>query len=91
MTEPITSAAVKTAVKTVTDNKVLPKVIETAELAVEVPSKLILNQKLVVVLSVVAGGALGAGVLYGVNKIRNHGKVLVPVEDNTTEVKNTKK
>lgn len=88
MTDPTSTAAIAIkAAKTTADSahKVLPTVIETAELAMEVPSRIVLNQKLVVVASILAGGALGAGVLYGVNKIRNRGKKLVVIEDDTDE------
>jgi ABC-type proline/glycine betaine transport system permease subunit len=51
-------------------SKALPTVVETAELAVEVPSKVMLNQKMIVAVSVVGGAVLGAGVLFGVNKLR---------------------
>lgn len=58
----------------------LPMVVETAELAMEIPSKVILNQKLIVAVSILAGAALGAGLLYGVNKFRNRNKE-TPVVD----------
>lgn len=51
-------------------SKTLPTVVETAELAMEVPSKVVLNQKMVVAVSVVAGAALGVGVLFGAYKLR---------------------
>lgn len=58
----------------------LPTVVETAEVALEIPSKIVLNQKLVVVASVAIGTALGAGALYGVNKWRNRNKTIVAVD-----------
>lgn len=81
MTEPTTAtktatsvaerAAVGRSAKAAADaSNVLPTVVETAELAMEVPSKVVLNQKLVVIVSVVGGAALGAGILFGVNKLR---------------------
>lgn len=48
----------------------LPTVVETAEVALEIPSKVVLNQKLVVLVSLAAGGGLTAGALWGVNKFR---------------------
>lgn len=63
-----TTAASKKAASTVADN--IPVIVETAELAVEVPAKVVLNNKLVVAVSLVAGAAVGAGVLWGVNKWR---------------------
>jgi hypothetical protein len=50
----------------------LPSVIETAEvaLAFDVPTKVVLNQRGIVIVSVAGGIAVGAGVLYGFTKIR---------------------
>ncbi len=65
----------------------LPTVVETAEvgMALELPTKVILNQRLVVAVSIVGGAALGAGVLFGINKWRNRGKVTVAVPDISLE------
>jgi hypothetical protein len=68
-----TTTAKKAAEKTaavVVDT--LPTVVETVEVAMEVPAKVVLNQKLVVVVSLAAGSALTAGVLYGLQKWRAH-------------------
>lgn len=67
-----TTAATKTAEKTVKAvSESLPTVVDTVELALDIPTKAVLSQKLVVSLSVVAGAAIGAGVLFGVNKWRS--------------------
>lgn len=64
-----TTAAAKTAEKTVKAvSETLPTVVDTVELALDIPTKAVLSQKLVVTLSVAAGAAVGAGVLFGVNK-----------------------
>lgn len=44
-------------------NKTLPTVVETAEVAMQVPSKVVLNQKLIVTVSILGGAVLGAGAL----------------------------
>jgi hypothetical protein len=75
-----TTAAANTATKAakkasegltdlVTDNSI-PLVVEATELALEVPVRVVLNQKLVVSLSVLGGTALGAGILFGVQKLQ---------------------
>lgn len=66
----------------------LPTVVETAEvaLALDVPTKVVLNQRLIVIASVLGGAVLGAGVLYGVNRFRNRNKtVLVANEDGSVD------
>lgn len=54
-------------------NHVGPTVVETAEvaLALDVPTKVVLNQKLIVVTTAFASAAAGAGILWGVNKLRD--------------------
>lgn len=75
-----TTAAVKTASKAakaaaeeltdlVTDNSI-PLVVEATELALEVPVKVVMSQKLVVSLSILGGTALGAGILFGVQNLQ---------------------
>lgn len=51
-------------------SETLPTVVETAEVALTVPSKVVLNQRLIVVASIVGGTVLGAGALYGYNKFQ---------------------
>ena len=52
--------------------KVLPAVVETAEvaMALDVPTKVVLNQRLIVVTTAVASAGAGAAILWGVNKFR---------------------
>lgn len=75
-TTSVTSASTKAADKAikaaVAVSETLPTVVETAEVALEIPSKVVLNQRLVVVASVAAGAALGAAGLWGANKLRQH-------------------
>lgn len=73
-----TTTAAKKAAAAVSET--LPTVVETVEVAMEMPSKVVLNQKLVVIVSVAAGVAIGAGGLWGFNKWRNRNKVVVAVE-----------
>lgn len=65
-------AVTKPVAENVVDNlnKVLPTVVETAEVALEVPSKVVVNERLVFIVGVVAGAALGVGILVAVNKLR---------------------
>lgn len=49
-------------------SEALPTVVETVEMAVEVPAKVIVNQRLVVAAAVVGGAAVGAGILFGTQK-----------------------
>lgn len=85
MSETTTTAA-KTAEKTIKAVSELPFVAETAELALLVPAKVVLNQKLVVSVSLLAGAGIGAGVLWSVNKWRNRKSDTVPdtIENNET-------
>lgn len=50
----------------------LPTVVETAEvaLALDVPTKVVLNQRLIVIATAVASASAGAGIYWGVNKFR---------------------
>lgn len=59
-----------------------PQVVETSEVAasIVVPSKVILKQPLIVGVSVLAGAGLGAGILWGVQKIRTRNKLVVTVD-----------
>lgn len=57
--------AAKAAVETV------PVIVETVEVGLEVPAKVVLNQKLVVLASVLVGAGLTAGGYWGVNKWRS--------------------
>lgn len=87
-TSPATKAAItrtaNEAVAKAVADQALPLVTETAELAMEIPSKVVLNQKLVVVASVLAGAALGAGALYGAYKLRER-KLKAKVENAVAE------
>jgi hypothetical protein len=68
-TAPVVSKAAKAAAA-VSDT--LPTVVETAEVAMEIPTKVVLNQKLIVTAGVVVGVALGVGATIGWNKFRAH-------------------
>lgn len=70
------TVAVETTKKTaarvaekVAETHILPSVVETAEVAVSLPSKFVVNGKVAAVL-VVGSIALGAGGLYGIQKLR---------------------
>jgi hypothetical protein len=70
-TETTTAATKKAAEKVVAAaQESLPTVIETAELALEVPTKVIMKTPLVVAVSVAAGTALGVGGLILFTKVR---------------------
>lgn len=77
----VNKAAKAAAVTAAEVSSVLPQVVETAEVAMEIPAKVVLNQKLIVVVSILGGAALGAGALYGVNWFRNRKKTVVVVDD----------
>jgi len=81
------TASKKAAQAAAAVSEALPTVVETAEIALEVPSKVVLNQKLVVAASVAGGMALGAGIYYGVQKFRVHRLVnkLKSVDENTND------
>lgn len=90
-------AVAKPVGETVGDNlnKVLPTVIETAEVALEVPSKVVVNERLVFIVGVVAGAALGVGILFAVNKLRERNlrekiKKAAEAAIETVEAKNQK-
>lgn len=51
-------------------NKVLPTVVETSETILELPSKVVVNQKLIFIVGIVGGAAVGAGIVFAVNKLR---------------------
>lgn len=65
-----TAKAAKAAAAVAAVSENLPTVVETAQIAAVVPSKVVLNQRAIVAVSVVGGMALGAGLLYGVDKLR---------------------
>lgn len=67
-TKAAVNRAAKEAVSAAVAEQALPLVAETTELALEVPSKVVLNQKVVFTVGVLGGVALGAGLLYGVSK-----------------------
>lgn len=75
-TTSVTTASTKAADKAIKTaaavSDTLPAVVETAEVALEIPSKVVLNQKLVVIASIAGGAALGAVGLWGANKLRQH-------------------
>lgn len=72
--------AAATAVETT-----LPTVVETVELAAQIPSKVVFNQKLVVLATLVVGGGLGAGALYGVQKLKERRAAKAVEKDLTAE------
>jgi hypothetical protein len=81
-----TSKAADKAIKAVAAaSETLPTVVETAEVAMTVPSKVVLNQKLIVIVTAVTAAAAGAGVLWGVTKFRNRNKVTVEVPNNVDD------
>jgi membrane protein YqaA with SNARE-associated domain len=51
-------------------SETLPTVVEVAEHAIALPTKVVLNQRLIVVVTAVGSAAVGAGVLWGVNRLR---------------------
>lgn len=63
--------AIIDAVQTAGDHT-LPQVVETAEVAMafDVPTKVVLNQRLVVAATAVSAAAVGAGLLWGAQKLR---------------------
>lgn len=63
-----TAKVVEKAAATIATDNILPAVVETAEVAVQVPTKFVVSSKLIA--GVVAGVALGAGGFYGVQKLR---------------------
>lgn len=74
MTTETTTASSKAAEKAVkavaAASETLPTVVETVEIAMDVPSKVVLNQRLIVIASVAGGAAAGAVGLWGVHKVR---------------------
>lgn len=66
-----TNTATKTAAKAAAAvSETLPTVVQTSEFALEVPTKVVLNQRMVVIAGVTAGIALGAGAVIGWNKFK---------------------
>lgn len=63
-------AAEKAIAAVAAASETLPTVVETAEVAMEIPAKVVLNQKLIVTVSIFGGAAAGAGILWGVQKLR---------------------
>lgn len=63
--------AIIDAVQTAGDHT-LPTVVETTEhaMSLDLPTKVVLNQRLIVGASIVGGAVLGVGILAGVNKFR---------------------
>lgn len=90
MTEPTTTAAAKTAIKASKDvaEKVLPSVVDTTEIALDIPSKVVLKQPVIVIVSVLAGAALTAGGLFAYNKFRNRNAEKEDVADEMTVIHN---
>jgi hypothetical protein len=90
-TNAVAHASQKTAAKTADKvAAVLPDVVETVEVAMEVPAKVVLNQKVVVVAASVAGAAFGIAGYWGFNKWRNRNKVVVELpEDLDTKAEAT--
>ncbi len=84
-TAAVNTAAKKAGVAASAVSDALPTVIETAELALEVPVKVVLNQKLVVAVSMVGGAALGAGILFGINKWRNRNKIEIQIPNHVDD------
>lgn len=68
VSSPTTKKAVEKTAAVVADN--LGTVAETVEVALEVPSKVVMNQKLVVAASVVVGTGLGVAGVFGYRKFQ---------------------
>lgn len=85
----VNKAAAKAGVAAAAVSEALPTVVETADLALTVPAKVVLNQRLIVASALVGGAAIGAGVFYGVQKFRNRNRTVMVVP-NTTEDGKTK-
>lgn len=71
----------------------LPTVVETTEIALEVPAKVVLNQKLVVLVAGAVGAGLAVGGLFGYRKLqeyRTSKKVVVPDDASSLEDIDTK-
>lgn len=63
-----TAKVVEKAAEKIAADNVVPAIVETAEVAVKVPTKFVVSGKLL--LGVVAGTAIGAGGYYGFQKFR---------------------
>lgn len=66
----VNKAAKAAGVSAAAVSEALPTVVETVEVAMQVPAKVVLNQRLVVATAIVGGTALGAGLLYGYQKLK---------------------
>lgn len=69
-TAAVNRAAKAAGVTAAAVSEALPTVVETVDVVATVPAKVVLNQKLVVVTAVVGGAALGAGILFGIQKLK---------------------
>jgi len=65
-----TKAGEKAIAAVAAASETLPTVVETAEVALEIPSKVVLNQKLVVTVAVLGGIAAGAGGIIAWNRFK---------------------
>jgi hypothetical protein len=65
-----TKAAEKAIKAVAAASETLPTVVETVEIAMDVPAKIVLNQRLVVIVTAVGGVTAGAAGLWAVNKLR---------------------
>lgn len=85
-TAPVAKAAAKAA--TEATNKVLPTVIDHTELALDIPSKVVLKQPLIVVASVAAGIALTSGSFYVWQKLKDRKakKAALEIEENVPTI-----
>jgi hypothetical protein len=86
VSDTITTASTKSskAAEKVVEN--IPAVVETVEVALEVPAKLAVKTPLIVVVSVLGGAALGAGGLWAVNKWRARKDEQVDVPDDISSL-----
>lgn len=102
VTTSTSTVAVKTAAKLGKDaiDAVTPTILETSDLTIEIPKKVLLKQPAVIVISILVGGALVAGTVYGIKKIKakraaectveGEGPV-TPLDPMETEMVNTKR
>lgn len=86
----VNKAAAKAGVAAAAVSEAMPVVVETADLALTVPAKVVLNQRLIVATALVGGAALGAGVFYGVNKFMNRNKVTLELPNQEKVGENSK-
>ena len=66
----VNTAAKKAGVAAAKVSEVLPTVVETTEFALDVPTKVVLNQRLVVVAAFLGGSAVTAGAYWTVKKVQ---------------------